>query len=97
MRTEKERREERRKGKEEREYKAIKVRIKTEKLTKRKKQRLEQITGRDTRIIKEYLKILKKYEKQLTVKRGKKRTVNKSKLDQWTLTTTKNTRAGKRE
>ena len=65
-------------------------------MTKRKEQRLRMITGRDTRIIKEYLAILKRYERQLTVKRGKKKVVNKSKLDQWTLTTYKNIKSGKR-
>lgn len=62
----------------------VKVRIKAEVLTTRKRTRLEQITGRDTRIIKHYLRVIYHNEEQLVIQKKK---VNKSKLDQLTLTT----------
>ena len=49
----------------------VKVWIKTEVLTSRKAQRLTQITGRDTRIIKEYLKILYHNEDIITASNKK--------------------------
>jgi IS605 OrfB family transposase len=67
----------------------VKVRIKAEILTTRKRTRLEQITGRDTRIIKHYLKVIYHNKEQLVAKKKK---VNNSKLDQLTLTTSKKTK-----
>ncbi len=67
----------------------VKVRVKTDVITTRKRKRLEQITGRDSRIIKQYLKAIYHNEEQLaTTKKGKKK-VNKAKLDHLTLTTYK--------
>ena len=67
----------------------VKVRVKAEVITTRKRRRLEQITGRDTRVIKKYLKVIYHNEEKLaTTKKGKKK-VNKAKLDHLTLTTYK--------
>ena len=67
----------------------VKVRVKAEVITTRKRRRLEQITGRDTRIITKYLKLIYHNEEQLaTTKKGKKK-VSKAKLDHLTLTTYK--------
>ncbi len=60
----------------------VKVRIKAEVITTRKRRRLEQITGRDTRIIKQYLKVIYHNEERLLTKKK----VNKAKLDHLTLT-----------
>jgi transposase len=69
----------------------VKIRIKTEVLTARKQRKLDQITGRDTRTIKYLLKVIYHNEELLTVERKGKNRVNKSTLDQLTLTTSKNT------
>jgi len=69
----------------------VKVRIKKEVLTARKQRRLEQITGRDTRTIHHFLKVIYHNEDHLTSGKHGKKKVNKVKLDQLTLTTTKNT------
>ncbi|MBA7579101.1 hypothetical protein ES708_20968 [subsurface metagenome] len=64
--------------------------MKREVLTKRKKRRIEQITGRDTRTIKHYLKVIKHNRDNIVTKtRNGETRVNKSKLDKLTLTTTK--------
>ena len=70
----------------------VRVRIKTEVLTKRKKKRLEQIAGRDTRTIKQFLRVIYHNEAQLTYARKGKTKVSKTSLDQLTLTTTKATK-----
>ena len=69
----------------------VKVRIKTEVLTARKKRRLEQITGRDTRTIHHFLKVINHNEDHLISVKNRTKKVNTTKLDQLTLTTTKNT------
>ncbi len=69
----------------------VKARIKTEVLTARKQRRLEQITGRDTRTIHHFLKVIYHNEDHLISGKSGKKKVNKVKLDQLTLTTTKNT------
>jgi len=70
----------------------VKVRIKTEVITTRKQRRLEQITGRDTRTIHHFLKVIYHNENHLISVRNGKKKVNKTKLDQLTLTTKKNTK-----
>ncbi len=67
----------------------VKVRIKAEVITTRKRKRLEQITGRDTRIIKQYLRVIYHNEEQLVNKKKGKKKVSKAKLDHHTLTTYK--------
>jgi len=69
----------------------VKARIKTEVLTARKQRRLEQITGRDTRTINHFLKVIYHNEDHLISGKSGKKKVNKTNLDQLTLTTTKNT------
>jgi len=70
-------------------YKVIPLRIKTELMTTEKCERLRRITERDTRIIKDYLRIIKHNEENILRKDGK---VNTSLLDNLTLTTSKNTK-----
>jgi len=78
----------------------LRVRVKTEKLTKFKKDRIRKITGRDTRIIEEYVKIIRKEEEKVIRKISKqgeiRLKVHKGKLDELTLTTTKKTNKKKR-
>ncbi len=78
----------------------LRVRVKTEKLTKFKKDRMRKITGRDTRIIEEYVRIIRKEEERVVRKIKKqgeiKIKVHKGKLDEITLTTKKKTNKGKR-
>ena len=64
----------------------VRLRIKTENLTSFKKQRLKQITGRDTRTIKKLIRIIYHNEERITSLTGK---VNKKELDKLTLTTSK--------
>ncbi|MHA1400416.1 MAG: hypothetical protein ACTSQE_08710, partial [Candidatus Heimdallarchaeaceae archaeon] len=70
--------------------KTLKVRVKTEVLTTRKKERLRRITGRDTRIIEKYVRIIHHNRKELCLysKKGKIR-VHRGKLDELTLTTSR--------
>ncbi len=70
--------------------KTLKVRIKNEVLTTRKKERLRRITGRDTRIIEKYVKIIHHNRRKICIrtKKGKIR-VHRGKLDELTLTTSK--------
>lgn len=70
-------------------HKTIKIRIRTEVLTKKKKKRLKQITARDTRIIKEYLRIIKHRQDTLLIQRKGTWKVKKGDLDLVTLTTKK--------
>ncbi len=74
----------------------VKVRIKAEVITTRKRRRLEQITGRDKRIIKQYLKVIYHNEEQLVTKNKGKKKVSKAKLDHLTLTTYKKSKLPKR-
>jgi hypothetical protein len=66
----------------------VRVKIKAEGLTTRKRTRLKQITGRDTRIIKQYLKVIYHNEEKLVNKKREKK-INKLKLNHLTLTTSK--------
>ncbi|MHA1416555.1 MAG: hypothetical protein ACTSRR_09890, partial [Candidatus Heimdallarchaeaceae archaeon] len=70
--------------------KTLKVRIKNEVLTTRKKERLRRITGRDTRIIEKYVRIIHHNRRKICAKtkKGKIR-VHRGKLDELTLTTSK--------
>ncbi|TFG28189.1 hypothetical protein EU528_11610 [Candidatus Thorarchaeota archaeon] len=64
---------------------SVKVPIKWNSMTDRQKTRLNQITGRDSRVIKTYLGVIERYESDLLT--GKKRTrIDASKLDELTLT-----------
>jgi transposase len=74
----------------------VKVRVKAEVLTTRKRRRLEQITGRDTRIIKQYLKVIYHNEEQIVNKNKGKNKVGEAKLDHLTLTTNKKSKLPKR-
>jgi hypothetical protein len=73
---------------------AVRVRIKTESLTSFKKKRLNQISGRDTRTIKKFLKIIYHNEHNLVDSSNGK--INRCKLDELTLTTTKGTNPRKK-
>jgi transposase len=64
---------------------AVKVPIKWESMTKRTRQRLRQIVGRDTRIIRSFLGIIEQYENQLLTGRKRNR-INDGELDKLTLT-----------
>ncbi|MGY5858176.1 MAG: transposase [Candidatus Thorarchaeota archaeon] len=67
---------------------SVKVPIKWNSMTDRQKTRLNQITGRDTRVIKAYLGVIERNESKLLT--GKKRTrIDASKLDGFTLTATR--------
>ncbi len=66
----------------------VRIRMKTEVLTAQKLKKLQQITGRDSRSIHHYLKVIYHNEEHLVRRKGDKK-VNKAKLDQLTLTTTK--------
>ncbi|UJG42269.1 MAG: transposase [Candidatus Heimdallarchaeum endolithica] len=70
--------------------KTLKVRIKKEVLTTRKKERLRRISGRDTRIIEKYVRIIHHNRRKICTKtkKGKIR-VHRGKLDELTLTTSK--------
>ncbi|MHA1872903.1 MAG: zinc ribbon domain-containing protein [Candidatus Heimdallarchaeaceae archaeon] len=70
--------------------KTLKVRIKNEVLTTRKKERLRRITGRDTRIIEKYVRIIHHNRRKICTKtkKGKIR-VHRGKLYELTLTTSK--------
>ena len=64
---------------------AVKVPIKWEIMTKRTRQRLRQIVGRDTRVIHAFLGIIEQYEDMLLI--GSKRNrIHDGKLDELTLT-----------
>jgi transposase len=65
---------------------SVKVPIKWEVMTERTKQRLRQIVGRDTRIIRAFLGIIEKHEDILLVGRYKTK-ISPGKLDELTLTT----------
>ncbi|MCE7749571.1 MAG: transposase [Candidatus Heimdallarchaeota archaeon] len=73
----------------------VRLRIKTEVLTSRKRKRMEQISGRDTRIIKEYLRIIYHNEDKLSLVNEKRR-VDKGMLDHLTLSTFKKTMSPQR-
>ncbi|UJG39849.1 MAG: transposase [Candidatus Heimdallarchaeum aukensis] len=70
--------------------KTLKVRVKNKVLTTRKKERLRRITGRDTRIIEKYVRIIHHNRRKVCrrTKKGEIR-VHKGKLDELTLTTSK--------
>ncbi|MHA1170402.1 MAG: hypothetical protein ACTSRU_21450 [Candidatus Hodarchaeales archaeon] len=70
-------------------YETIPLRIKTELMSARECERLRRITERDTRIIRDYLRIIKHNEEKILRKDGK---VNTSLLDKLTLTTSRNTK-----
>ncbi len=70
----------------------VRVKIKTKVITMRKRKKLEQITGRDTRIIKQFIKVI--YHNEDHIVSNKK--VNKAKLDHLTLTTSKKNKQPKR-
>ncbi len=68
----------------------VKVPIRWEAMTARKRERLIRITGRDTRVIKEYLGIIERHEKSLLTGARKKR-IDAGHLDELTLRTTERT------
>ena len=64
---------------------SVKVPIKWDSMTDRQRTRLNQITGRDSRVIKAYLGVIERYENELLT--GSKRTrIDASKLEEFTLT-----------
>ncbi len=65
---------------------SVKVPINREVMTDRTKQRLRQIVGRDTRVIRSFLGIIEQYENKLLTSRNKIR-IDVGKLDQLTMTT----------
>ncbi|MCK4278991.1 MAG: transposase [Candidatus Thorarchaeota archaeon] len=67
---------------------AVKVPIKWESMTKRTKQRLRQIVGRDTRVIRAFLGVVEQHENELLMGRRLER-INESKLDTLTITAVK--------
>lgn len=69
-------------------YETVSLRIKTELMSARECERLRRITARDSRIIKDYLRIIFHNEYRILRKDG---TVNISKLNELTLTTSKST------
>ncbi|MHA1219097.1 MAG: zinc ribbon domain-containing protein [Candidatus Heimdallarchaeaceae archaeon] len=69
-------------------YQTVRVRIKTERMTAWKCDRLRLITNRDTRISNDYLRIIKHNEEKILRTYG---TVNKTILDNLTLTTSAKT------
>ena len=67
---------------------SVKVPIKWDVMTKRSRQRLRQIVGRDTRVIRSFLGIIEQYENALLTGR-KKNKIHDSKLDELTITALK--------
>lgn len=67
---------------------SVKVPIRWDIMTDRQKTRLSQITGRDTRVIKAYLGVIERNEKELLVG-TRKRKISAGKLDELTLTATR--------
>ena len=64
---------------------SVKVPIKWDSMTDRQKNRLNRITGRDSRVIRAYLGVIERYEDQLLT--GKKRTkIDTSQLEKLTIT-----------
>jgi transposase len=64
---------------------SVKIPINWDVMTSRKKQKLRQIVGRDTRVICAYLGVIEQHENELLVGRNKDR-IDESKLDRLTLT-----------
>ncbi|MGY5853246.1 MAG: transposase [Candidatus Thorarchaeota archaeon] len=64
---------------------SVKIPIAFDKMTKKQKTRLSQITGRDTRVIKAYLGIIERHERDLLTGR-KQNKIHAGKLDELTLT-----------
>ena len=64
---------------------SVKVPVKWESMTKRTRQRLRQIVGRDTRVIRTFLGIIEQYENQLLTGRKRNR-INDGELEKLTLT-----------
>ncbi|MFQ5834149.1 MAG: hypothetical protein ACE5H4_15705, partial [Candidatus Thorarchaeota archaeon] len=64
---------------------SIKIPILWEMMTRRKKTRLNQITGRDTRVIKAYLGVIERHEEKLLKKRTRSKIDTKT-LEELTLT-----------
>jgi len=52
--------------------KTLKVRVKNKVLTTRKKERLRRITGRDTRIIEKYVRIIHHNRRKICIKTKKR-------------------------
>ncbi|MHA1909695.1 MAG: zinc ribbon domain-containing protein [Candidatus Thorarchaeota archaeon] len=67
---------------------SVKVPINWEVMTERKKKRLRQMVGRDTRVIRAFLGIIERYEDKLLTGRNKQRIAD-GKLDQLTMTALK--------
>ncbi len=67
---------------------SVKVPIRWNSMTDRQKTRLNQITGRDTRVIKKYLGVIERHEKKLLTGR-RKTIINTTQLEELTLTATK--------
>ena len=64
---------------------SVKIPIKWEAMTDRSKQRLRQIVGRDTRVVRSYLGIIEQHEDKLLTGRNKIR-IHSGRLDQLTMT-----------
>ncbi len=67
---------------------SVKVPIRWDIMTDRQRTRLSQITGRDTRVIKAYLGVIERHEKDLLVGKRKKK-ISAGKVDELTLTATR--------
>ncbi len=64
---------------------SVKIPVNWDVMTSRKRQRLRQIVGRDTRVICAYLGVIEQHERELLVGKNKDR-IDECKLDQLTLT-----------
>ena len=64
----------------------VKVPVKWDVMTDRQKTRLSRITSRDTRVIKGYLRVIERHERNLIVGKNKKR-LDAGKIDKLTLRT----------
>ncbi len=73
---------------------SVKIPINWESMTERKKQRLSQITGRDTRVIRSFLGVIEQHEKMLLKCKGKDK-IDDGKLDKLALTAIQVTKGNK--
>ncbi len=67
---------------------SVKVPIRWDSMTDRQKTRLNRITGRDTRVIRKYLGVIERHEKELLTGRKKTR-INTIRIEELTLTASK--------
>lgn len=64
---------------------SVKIPVAWDKMSKRKKQKLRQIVGRDTRVIRSFLGIIEQHESELLTSHNKNR-IHTNKLNELTLT-----------